>query len=68
MEILDLQTVLVNLWMHMPMDSMDDRLPGLQRSTKVTKFFLKASCTILMLQMYFDHCFNVFSHLFTQYL
>jgi len=58
-EILDLPTVLVDLWMHMPVDSMGDRQLGLQENTRATECFLKVSCVILMLQMYFRallHC------------
>jgi len=52
-KILDLPTVLVDLWMHMPVDSMGDRKLGLQENTRATECFLKASCVILMLQRYF---------------
>jgi hypothetical protein len=51
-KILDLPTVLVDLWMRMPVDSMDNRQPGLQGNTRVTEFFLRPSCTTLMLQIY----------------
>ena len=41
-------------WMHMLVDSMYNRLLGLQRNKMATKCFLKASCVILMPHIYYD--------------
>ena len=46
----------------MLVDSIDNRKLWLKRGTRPTKFFLKASCAILMLHMYFTSFFDSTPH------